>query len=93
MVFDFIMSPNTLSDLTNFSHTIRPGGEQGRGPLMGKIIGVSGLSQFWGADFKNRWHTGVGWGFQPHFHDLRSHSGEGKRHAILKQKAGEDFGD
>ena len=33
MVFDFMLSPNTLSDLTNFAHTIRPGGEQGRGPL------------------------------------------------------------
>ena len=33
--------------------------------------------------------TGVGWGFQPHFHDSRSRSGKSERLAILKETAGE----
>ena len=55
----------------------RPGGEQGRGPPTGKFARPSGLSQFWGAEFENGWYTGDGWGFQPHFRNLKkSPSGE-----------------
>ena len=55
---------------------------------MGKFMGASGLGQFHGAEFKNHWYTTVGWGFQPHFHDLKSCSYERDQHVILKQKAG-----
>ena len=51
-------------------------------------MGVGGLNQFWGAELKHRWYTGVRWGFQPHFHDLKSCSCENERLAILKQRAG-----
>ena len=50
----------------------RPGREQEKGPPMGKFLGASALGQFLGAEFKNRWDTGVVWGFQPLFHDLES---------------------
>ena len=36
----------------------------------------SGLGQFWGAEFENGWYTGIGRGFQPHFCNLKSRSGE-----------------
>ena len=48
----------------------------------------SGLGQFWGAEFENGWYTGDGWGFQPHFHNLNSHSGENSL-KVNKTKAGE----
>ena len=54
-------------------------------------MGASGHGQFWGAEFRNRWYTGVGWEFQPHFHDLTSRSSEGDQCITLKQKAGETF--
>ena len=54
----------------------RPGGEQGRGPPTGKFMRPSGLRQLWGAEFENGWYTGDGWGFQPHFRNLKSRSGE-----------------
>ena len=40
----------------------RPSGEQEKGPLTGKFIEASDIGQFVGAEFKNCWHTGVGWG-------------------------------
>ena len=40
-----------------------------KGPSTGKFMGASGLGQLWGAEFKHRWYTGVGWDFQPHFDD------------------------
>ena len=47
---------------------------------------LGGLGQFWGAEFKNRWHAGVGRGFQPHSHDLGPRFGKSERPAILKSK-------
>ena len=55
---------------------------------MGKFMGVGGLVQFWGDEFKNRWYAGVGQGFQLHLHDLRSRSGESEGLAILQQMQG-----
>ena len=54
----------------------RPGGEQGKGPPTGKFMRPSERSQFWGAEFENGWYTGVERGFQPHFRNLKSRSGE-----------------
>ena len=68
---------------------IRPGGEQERGPLTGRFMGVGELGQLWGAEFKHRCYTGFERGFQLHFYDLRSHSDQNKRLASLKKKAGE----
>ena len=51
-------------------------------------MGVGRLVQFWGDEFKNRWYTGVGQGFQLHLHDLRSRSGESEGLAILQQMHG-----
>ena len=56
---------------------------------MGKFMGQSGLCQFSGAEFKNRGYTGVGWDFQPHFHNFNSRSGEGDQRINLKQEARE----
>ena len=52
-------------------------------------MGVSGLGQLRGAEFKSHWYTGVEWGFQPQFQDLKSRSSESHRRAILKRKVGE----
>ena len=30
----------------------------------------SDSGQFWGVEFENRWHTGIGWGLQSRFHNL-----------------------
>ena len=38
---------------------------------------TSGLGQFWGSVFKNRWNTSVGRSIQLHFCDLKSRSDEG----------------
>ena len=46
----------------------------------------SGLSQLWSAEFENGWYTGDGWGFQPHFRNLTSRSGE---NSLIKQREGE----
>ena len=39
-------------------------------------MGTSGLGQFWGAEFENRWYAGNGRGLQPRFGDLMSRFGE-----------------
>lgn len=36
-------------------------------PPMGKFMEPSEVGQFWGAELKNRWHTGRGRGLQPRF--------------------------
>ena len=53
---------------------------------MGKCMGPSALGQFWGAEFKQHWYTGVEWGFQPHFHYLKSCSGESNQCIIINIK-------
>ena len=58
------------------STAYRPGGECGNGPPTGKFMGKSGLGQFWGAEFENRWYTGIGRGLQPRFRDSMSRFGE-----------------
>ena len=52
-------------------------------------MAARGHGQTSGAEFKNRWYTDVGWGLQPHFHDLKSRSGDGNQRATLKHEAGE----
>ena len=52
-----------------FNHNNRPGGECGNGPPTGKFMGTSGLGQLWGAEFENRWYTGIGRGLQPRSRD------------------------
>ena len=52
-------------------------------------MGPSGISRLWGAEFKNRWYTGIGWSFLPLFHDLKSRPGESDQRVVLKEKAGE----
>ena len=47
-------------------------------------MGPSGLGQFWGAEFKDRWYTSIEWGFLPRFRDLKSLSGESDQCVILK---------
>ena len=71
--------------------SIRPGGEQGRGPPTGKFMRPSGLGQFWGAEFENGWYTGDGWGFQPHFCNFQSRSGENTL-KVIKTKGRRDSG-
>ena len=39
-------------------------------------MGMGGFGQFCSTEFKIRWYTGYGWDLQPHFRDLKSHSGE-----------------
>ena len=63
-------------------------GEEGKGPPTGKIMGANANGQFWGAESKSHWYTGVGWGLQPRFHDLKSCSDESDQCALAKQSAG-----
>ena len=46
-----------------------------------------GVGQFWGAEFESSWYTGDGWGFQPHFRNLKPRSGENSL-KVNKTKAG-----
>ncbi len=53
---------------------------------MGKFTGTSELGQFWGAEFKNCWYTGVGRGLQPLFHVLLPRFHENSFNARKKYK-------
>ena len=54
---------------------IRPDRGQGKGLPTGEFMAPGGIGQFWGAELKMRWYTGVRWGFKPQFHDFKSCSG------------------